>query len=464
MTNPTQTQELVELLREGRAADLHEFCRTTQPVMVAELVAPLPHEDLWQVLRHAAAQTRAEIFSHLPADLQLELSEKLTRDDLVRLFTHMPPDDRVDLFRRMEEDRREHILPALAQAEREDIRRLAAYEEGTAGAAMTSDYATLPDNVSAAQAIEHLRRVAPNRETIYYAYVLDSDRRIVGMVSLRDLVVSRREARIVDFMRREVVTARVDEDQEAAARRIQKYDLLALPVIDENGALVGIITHDDALDIITQEQTEDLEKLMAIGGAHEAHAYLRTSVWQHFLNRVGWVVGLAVLGLVSGFIVQSFEDVLMQFTILAVFMPMLADTGGNTGSQASTLVVRALALGEVRPGDLARIVLKEARIGIMLGLLLGVIAFGRVLFMGGGMVGGGTVLPAGFALGQVGFAIALALSLQVVSATVVGALLPLVVAATGRDPALIASPALTTVVDISGLLIYFFTARAVLGL
>lgn len=459
MKNPIIAPELHELLVSGDTGVLRDFCNGTQPALVAELIGSLPQDELWQVIRYAEPLTRAEIFSHLDEDVQLALSESLSREDLVRLFTHMPPDDRADLYRRMPEERRDLILPALAHAEREDIRRLAAYKEGTAGAAMTSDYATLPPNLTAFEAIEHLRVVAPDKETIYYAYVVDAQRRLLGYVSLKDLIVARREQRVEQIMHRDLITAKVEEDQEVAARRIQKYDLLALPVTNGGDALVGIITHDDAIDIITQEQTEDIEKLMAISGRHEARVYLRTSVWQHFKNRAVWVSALAVLGLVSGFIVQSFEGVLMQFAILAVFMPMLADTGGNTGSQASSLVVRALALGEIKPVDALRVVAKEARIGLMLGLLLGGIAYGRVLFMGGG-----STLPAGFELTQVGFAIALALSLQVVSATVLGALLPLGVAATGRDPAVIASPALTTVVDISGLMIYFFTARAVLGL
>ena len=459
MKNPIIAPELHELLVSGDTGVLRDFCNGTQPALVAELVGSLPQDELWQVIRYAEPLTRAEIFSHLDEDVQLALSESLSREDLVRLFTHMPPDDRADLYRRMPEERRDLILPALAHAEREDIRRLAAYKEGTAGAAMTSDYATLPPNLTAFEAIEHLRVVAPDKETIYYAYVVDAQRRLLGYVSLKDLIVARREQRVEQIMHRDLITAKVEEDQEVAARRIQKYDLLALPVTNGGDALVGIITHDDAIDIITQEQTEDIEKLMAISGRHEARVYLRTSVWQHFKNRAVWVSALAVLGLVSGFIVQSFEGVLMQFAILAVFMPMLADTGGNTGSQASSLVVRALALGEIKPVDALRVVAKEARIGLMLGLLLGGIAYGRVLFMGGG-----STLPAGFELTQVGFAIALALSLQVVSATILGALLPLGVAATGRDPAVIASPALTTVVDISGLMIYFFTARAVLGL
>ena len=334
-----------------------------------------------------------------------------------------------------------------------------AYEEGTAGSVMTSDYATLSPRLTAQQAVERLREVAPDKETIYYAYVVDDQRKLLGFVSLKDLIVARREDRVGDIMHPEVISVRVDDDREEAARTIQKFDLLALPVLNGGDALVGIITQDDALDIITQEHTEDMEKFMAIAGSHEDAVYMKTSVWQHFRNRAPWIIALALLGLVSGLIVQNFEGLLMQFTILAAFMPMLADTGGNTGSQSATLVVRALALNEVSTKDILRILSREFRVALLLALLLGTIAFGRVLFLGGG-----AVLPGSYSLIRLGIAISIALGLQVVTSTLIGALLPLGAAKMKWDPAVVASPALTTIVDITGLFIYFSTAKLFLGI
>ncbi|MEO0073146.1 MAG: magnesium transporter, partial [candidate division WOR-3 bacterium] len=252
-------------------------------------------------------------------------------------------------------------------------------------------------------------------------------------------------------------SVRVDEDQEEAARRIEKFDLIALPVVDEREALVGIITHDDALDVLVQEQTEDIEKLMAITGTHEATGYLKTPSWVHFRRRSIWVVVLAALGLVSGFIVQSFEGLLLQFAVLATFMPMLADTGGNTGSQSATLVVRALALREISPRDLWRVIAKELQVALMLGLLLAVLAYGRVL-----LFHGSASMTGGHPLWLVGVAVAAALAIQVVTSTLIGAVLPMAAAKLKFDPAVVASPALTTVVDITGLLIYFLTVKAIL--
>jgi magnesium transporter len=459
MKNPLVVPELRDLIAAGDTRTLREFCEAGQPAVVADLISALSSVEVWEVLRHADPPLRAEILSHLDENLQVEVVATLRRDDIARLLADMPPDDRADLFKRMPDEEREAVLPALAQAEREDIRRLAAYQEGTAGAVMTSDYATLGPHLTASQAFERLREVAPDKETIYLAYVVDEQRKLLGFVSLKDLIVARREARVGDIMHRDVIYARVDEDQEDAARKIQKYDLIALPVVDVGDALVGIITHDDAIDIITQEHTEDIEKLMAIAGSHEAGVYFRTSPWVHFRNRVYWVVGLAVLGLVSGIIIHSFEATLMQLLILALYMPMVADTGGNTGSQSATVVVRALALREIAPKDALRVLLKESQVAILLAAVLGVLSWGKVMFLSAG-----TDIPAGFSLNKIGGVIGVALGLQVVTSTLIGALLPLGAARMKLDPAVVASPAVTTFVDITGLLLYFTTAKLLLGI
>lgn len=446
--------ELRELLAAQDTEALRLFCGDGNPVVAAELIAALEPAEIWAVLRCADKDVQAEIFSHLDPEQQVEIVGLMGRDEVTTLLTNMAPDDRVDLFKQLPAETAGAVLPALAQAEREDIRRLAAYKEGTAGAVMTSDYATVPAHLKVSAAIEHLRQVAPDSETIYIAYVVDDHRRLLGYVSLRDLIVSRRDAAVEEIMHRDVVSARVDDDQEDAARKIQKYDLLALPVVDANDALVGIITHDDAIDIITREQTEDMEKLMAIAGSHAGASYLRDSFWTHFKKRVVWVVSLAALGLVSGIIIHEFEHTLMNLLILALYMPMVADTGGNTGSQSATVVVRALALRDISPRDIFRVLRKEFGVAVLLALLLGVLSWAKVMYLSHGVE-----LPLGYSLAQVGAVIAVALGLQVITSTLIGAVLPLTAATLRIDPAVVASPALTTIVDITGLLIYFTTAK-----
>jgi len=435
-----------------------DFCAEAHPGSVAELLDELDLEEILVALSYMAIPVRAEVFSHLDDRLQVEIARSTPRTELAKLVAELPPDERVDLLKRMPDEEREAILPAIAQAEREDIRRLAAYAEGTAGAAMTSEYATISPDLTAGEAINKLRREAPNKETIYYAYVVDRTRCLLGFVSLKDLILAHPETRIELLMHRDVISVRVDESQEEAAQKIQKYDFIALPVVDANEVLVGIITYDDALDILNEEFTEDIEKLMAITGGHEGRVYLKSSVWEHFRHRSGWVLALALLGLVSGFIVHRFEGLLLQFSILATFMPMLVDTGGNTGSQSATLVVRALALREVAPRDALRILLKELQISLLLAALLAGIAFGRVYLFGD------SGLPPGVPLSMVGVAVSTALAIQVVFSTLIGAFLPLIAAKMRVDPAVVASPALTTIVDITGLMIFFTTAKLILGL
>ena len=410
MKNPFLAPELREIVEKNDDNALQAFCAFLHPASVADFLGALSSQEIWHVLVLLEPRLRAEIFGALDQDLQGELIESLNRQDLAQIVNHMSADERVDLLKRMPDDRQETLMPVLAQAEREDIRRLSSYPEGTAGAAMTSDYATLPPDQTVREALSKLRREAPDKETIYYSYVLDPDRRLIGFLSLKDLIIARPDRRIEELMHRDLIYAVVSDDQEDAARKIAKYDLIALPVVNGNRELVGIITHDDAIDIINQEHTEDMEKFMAIAGSHETGAYLRTSSWGHFKNRCIWLVALAALGLVSGYIVQSFEGLLLQFAILATFMPMLADTGGNTGSQSATLIVRALAVREISPGDILRVLWKEFKVGLPMAFLLAGLAFGRVIFFAGG-----SSRPEGYSLLIIGLAVGAALGLQVLT-------------------------------------------------
>lgn len=457
MKNPLLIPELRELIAAHDAAAVQDLCCQTHPETVAELIEGLEPDEIWQILHMLEAPRRALIFSHFDLDCQVELASGQSRRQMARLLEEMPADDRADLVRKLDATVREELLPLVAKAEREDIRKLAQYEEETAGAVMSTDYAVLKPELDIAQAIEQLRAQAPDKETIYYIYVVDDHRKLIGFVSLKDIIVARPGRHIRDLMHKDIIKAGVNEDQESVARKIEKYDLIAIPVVDENDVIVGIVTHDDAIDIIRQEQTEDIEKLMAISGGHEATPYLKISAWRHFRNRSGWIVILGLIGLIAGMIIQRYEALLVQFAVLATFMPMLADTGGNTGSQSATLVIRALALKEVSIRDIFRVLLKEFCVALPLACVMGIVAFGRLLFFADS-----SVLPAETSLWMLGLAVAIALGLQVLTATLIGALLPLGAAAFKVDPAVVASPALTTIVDITGLLIYFSVIQLVI--
>ncbi len=458
-TNPILTPELLELIHSGDITQFRDVIADVHPAEIADFVSEEENVDVWRLLAAIPQQQAADVFSHFDLYRQVELASGAHRQAMAQMLEKLPHDDRADLVRRLDPKVAAQILPLVAIAEREDIRKLTSYTEGTAGGLMSSDFATLRPDVTLAQALEQVRIQAPTRETIYYIYVVDEMQRLIGLVSLKNLILGKPEQLVKDISYEDVVSVDVGDDQEAVVRTIEKYDLLAIPVTTGDRKLVGIITHDDAIDVLRQEQQEDIEKLMAIRGSHMAGEYLRTSSWQHFRNRVVWVVILGVFGLVSGLIVQRSEGLLAHFAILIAFIPMLADTGGNTGSQSATLVVRALALGEVIPKDVLRVLFKELKVSVLLAFVLALVAFGRVM-----LLGSSSALPAGVSLAWVGTAISIALGLQVVSSTMIGALLPMIAAKLKLDPALVASPALTTIVDITGLLLFFGTAKLLLPL
>jgi len=451
--------ELRELLADGDAEKMREFCQATHPAFIADFLNGLTTDEIREFLPCTEARTRASIFGYLEIDHQLELAARISRTELADIVSNMSHDERVDFIKKLPESETDILMPAIAQAEREDIRKLASYPEGTAGAVMTSDYAHLSPELTVAEAIERLRLEAPDAETIYYSYALDERRRLAGFVSLKDLILSPPFRLVKDMMHTDVVFARVDEDQEEVARKIEKYDLLAIPVINGNEGMVGIVTHDDAFDIIREEQTEDMEKFMGLTGAVLEEDYLSIPSIVHFRRRAVWIVALAALSFVSGYIFQSFADTLGTMLILAFFMPMLVATGGNTGSQSATVVIRAIALEQISAADVVRVLWKELRISIMLSAVLVVVALFRIFVLSSSDEAAG-----GFSMIQVATVVGLALGVQVISSTLIGAMLPLAASKMKLDPALVASPALTTTVDITGLLIYFGTAKLLLGI
>jgi magnesium transporter len=456
MINPILVPELRELIGAKDPSKIQEIVDAVHPAELADFVAALDDDEIWLFLAAIPQRQAADIFSRFDLDRQVQLAGETNRQAMARMIEALPHDDRADLVQHLDPELHERILPLVAKADREDIRKLSSYPAATAGALMSSDYATLTPGLTVAQALEQVRLQAPTRETIYYIYVLDEAHRLIGFVSIKNLILAKPTQLVRDVMHEEVISAHVQDDQESVARKIEKYDLLAIPVIDDARKLTGIITHDDALDVIRQEQQEDAEKFMAISGRHQAGQYLRTPALRHFGNRVGWVVALGLLGLISGLIVQSFQE-LLQFAILVAFIPMLAGAGGNTGSQSATLVIRALALDEIKPRDIPRVLFKEFQVSILLALVLAAVAFARVMAFAGA-----SRIPEGVSLGRVGLAISAALGLQVITATLLGALLPLAAVRLKKDPAVVASPALTTIVDITGLLLFFGTTKLLL--
>lgn len=419
-------------------------------VEVSEVLQQLDEAELLSLLDSFTAEQQGLIVADFPLIRQLQLFKVLSKKRFAQLFEHMPSGSRADFFQHLTQHEQSALLPYLSKKSREDVLQLSAYPPETAGGIMNTDYATVFPEMTCAAAIEKVRSDAPSKKTIYYVYVVDSHHTMLGFITLKDLILASPDTKVADALHADFVFSYVDEDREEVARKIEKYDLVAIPVLNRAGQLVGIITHDAAIDVIRAEHSEDMQKFMGIVQANEAFDYMGTTSFRHFKKRVVWIISLAAVGIISGLIIHRYEHALEKLLILALYMPMVADTGGNSGSQSATVVVRALALGQVTLKNWLQILWKEMKISLLLAVCLGILAFGKVMFLSWE-----TEIPATYSLPVIAFMISLALSLQVVSATVIGAGLPLLVKRFGGDPAVAASPAITTIVDITGLLIYF---------
>jgi magnesium transporter len=443
------------MIQGGEEDVLREFLEDQHPGRVAEFIEDLPDGDGDAVFRVLAPRERAEVLSYFGNDEQNRLVEAMPPKEAAELLRVMSHDDRADLVNRLDEDFVDEVLPNLAQAEREDIARLAAYEPGTAGAVMTTDYVTLPAHITVRDALERIRHEAPDRETIYYCYVVDHGRRLIGFISLKTLILARRSAVIEEIMQLDVIQAKVDDDQESVARTIDKYDLLALPIVDADGKLVGIVTHDDALDILRREQTEDMLKFGGVAPDPEGDdvSYWQSPVVTSVRRRIKWLMLLFLAENLTTPVQQHFQWTYgdKQIPALALYISLLTGTGGNAGSQTVGTVIRGMALGEIKPSHALRVVAREWLTGLFLGLMLGATAFLYIHLWRG--------LPWGVS-GVVG----MALFCVCMWANVIGSVVPLVARRVGIDPAVVSAPFITTLVDATGMVIYFTIAIHVLGL
>lgn len=445
--------------RVDQIIDLVPMLKKMPVVEVAEILDLVDESYLLSILDYFTPTQQGLIVSEFSIVKQIELFKTTSRKRFAEIFEFMPSDSRADLFQHFTQQEQAELLPYLSKKTREDVIHLSAYPPETAGGIMSTDFATVQSDMTCAEAIEKIRSDAPSKKTIYYCYVVDSEMKLIGFITLKDLIMAAPHTLVQEAMHTEFVYGRVTDDREEIATKIEKYDLVALPVINHKDQLVGIVTHEEAIDIIRAEHTEDMQKFMGIVEANKEFDYLGTSSWNHFKRRAVWVISLAALGIISGMIIHSYESAIEKLLILALYMPMVADTGGNAGSQAATVIVRALALGQLNFKNWLQVIWKETKVSSLLAICLGILAFGKVLFLSWE-----TDIPTEFSLPVVALVIALALSLQVVTATVIGASLPMIVRRFGGDPAVAASPAITTVVDITGLLIYFGVATAFFNL
>lgn len=444
-----ETQNLAAVVRDLLAqrdlVQLRTLLEETHPADIAGCITLLEGSDIWRVLSLLATERRTEAFGYLPPNEQVRLANALNRRNLAEIFRHMSADERADLYNRLEPAQQNALLPGLAQAERDDIRKLASHEEGTAGAIMTSDYATLSPAFTAFEAIQALRREAPDKETIYQAYVIDRRRHLLGVVSLRDLIVASDEARVADLMVADVIYSRVVDAQDEVAHKISKYDLIALPIIDDAGALVGIVTYDDAMDVAEEEATRDFHRVGTVG--HLEESVREAGVRLLYQKRIFWLLMLVFGSLLSGLGIAHYEDTITAYVVLVFFLPVLIASGGNAGAQTATLMVRALATGDVVMRDWGQMMGRELLVAGLLGITMGV-AIAMI-----GLIRGGW---------EVAFVVAVTMTLVVMAGSLVGLALPFLLSRFGLDPATASVPLVTSIADVVGVLIYFSVATLVL--
>jgi len=445
MIRPIEKTVLADFIARKDTESVRAALKPYHPFDIATILPELAPEQQVAVLLSLPAKRQAQVFGYLNAEEQLAIARALSRDDLGRLFADMDPDERADLYKRLPESVREAILPGLAAAEREDVRKLASYPEKSVGAVMTSAYVTLAPDLRVAEAIAQLRREAPNRETIYDAYVTDPTRALIGVVSLRDLLIAADEARVSEVMRREVVKVAAEAPREEAVRLIREYDLIALPVVNGGGKLVGIVTIDDAMDVAEREELERVQRFggtIALGGPDID--LLNSPFKRIFSARVFWLALLTVFGMITSHFVAAQEELLDKAIVLAAFIAPIIDMGGNTGSQTATMVIRAMALGQVglRWRDFFVVLKRDVPVALALGVAIA--ALEAVL---------------AYTTKGIGWDVVAVVGLSMLACTVLGSLfgilLPFGARLIRQDPATLSSPVITSVMDLLGVFIYF---------
>ena len=458
-----ESEEKIEILQElvdlNDREKLKEAFEDFPTAVVVEFLEERNDPEVIKLINLLASEDAGRIYSYLPIERQHELSKIIDRRTFSNIFTHMYSDSRADLFQEFSKEEQIEILPYLDKKTREDVIVLSAYPPETAGGIMNTDFATIVITMTCQQALAKIRHDAPSGKMIYYIYVVNEDMEMHGIVTIKDLILADPKDIVKDLVNENFVYVNVNDDREKVAMEIEKHDLVAIPVLNNLKQLVGIVSHEEALDVIRAEHTEDMEKFMGIVPSEDELTYMEASSWLHFKKRVVWLVSLAAIGLISGVIIHHYQLVLEQLIILALYMPMMTATGGNTGSQAATVVIRAIALDQTDEGEWFKILFKELKISFMLSLCVGGLVFIKIAFLTSA-----SLLPEGMTFAFVGSLIAAAIGMQVITSALVGAGLPLLVRRLGGDPAVAASPAITTTVDITGLLIYFTIASYALNL
>ncbi len=442
-------ERILDLINDKNYHELKKVINDTNAIDLAEILGELEPEYLVKVFRLIGKDKAVDVFAELDIDVASSLLKTLTNKEATNLIDEMPADDATDILEEMPANLVDKILKGVSKETRGDINRLLQYAPSSAGSIMTVEYAELKSELSISEAIEVLRNEIEEYETIDSCFVVDSKRKILGKVFLKDLLFSDKKKKIIDICDQDLQYVNTYTDQEEVASIFQKYNLNVLPVVDSEKRLVGIITIDDVVDVIESEATEDMKKMAAIIPVDKP--YDKTSVWETFKSRIPWLLLLMISATFTGKIIQGFEAQLASQAILTAFIPMLMDTGGNAGGQSSVSVIRALSLNNIEFKDIFKVAFKEIRVAVLCSIVLAICNFIKMI----------TIDKVST---MIAFTVCLTLTITIIIAKCIGSMLPMIAKRLGFDPAVMASPFITTIVDACSLIIYFTLATTILGL
>ncbi len=442
-------QNLLEMIFRKKYEEYREATEELQPADLARILDQMDKNNRLVAFRLLKKDVATEAFAYMDPDIRMDMVEGFTDAELMRALERMSLDDATDLLEDMPASVVKRVLAQSDPKTRESLNRLLHYPEDSAGSIMTPEYVRLRSTQTVTEALNTIRQVGNKAETVYTCFVVLRSR-LVGVVSAKDLLLANPDDKIADIMDDNIIFCRVTDDQEYVSREMQRYGFMTMPIVDNEGMMVGIVTMDDAVDVLTEESTEDMQKMAAILPDDDAGSYFNTSVWVHAKQRIPWLLILMLSATFTGLVTQHYEAAFTALPLLVSFMPMLMDTGGNCGNQSSTLMVRGLALGEVSTGDFLKVLRKELGVALIVGSVLGVVNGLRIFIM----------YRSSYPNDIVNYVLVVSISLffAIILAKFVGGMLPLLAKRLGADPAIMATPFITTIVDAGALVIYFTLA------
>lgn len=447
-------ENILELIKNKKINELHKVLEDLNSADFPALFEELSDEDIVIVYRLLSKDKAADVFVEIDADVQEKLINAFTDKELKGVINELFMDDAVDLIEEMPANVVKRILNNIKPTDRNTINELLKFPEDSAGSIMTTEFVELKSNMTVDEAFKIIKKTGIKKETIYICYVVDDSRKLIGTVAIKELLVAERDVLIADILEDNIISILTTEDKENVAKMFDKYNFMALPVVDKEDRLVGIVTIDDAIDVMQDENTEDFEKMAAMLPAEES--YFKTSVFTHAKNRIMWLLVLMLSSTFTGIIIEKYQQAIAFIPLLVAFIPTIMDTGGNCGSQSSTLIIRGLALDEIKLSDFFRAIWKEFRVALIVGGLLAVVTILRVYIQYSGNYGTQAL--------QIGIVVGITLVVTAVIAKTMGCILPMLAKRLKIDPAIMASPLITTIVDLCSIFVFFQIATLVMGI